>query len=351
MCDSSSIWGDGSDVPGFDEGVYREKCGGLRIIGNCKAVECKCKGAQHCQVPHIGNSKRVNVGRPYTFYNVYNEDGSINRDLTRDIKESTYLQVALTRIRQFGPKRSDFKKPENCPHPSSDQESKIKRKKRPRKGIGRVAAASELESNRFSENIESMRQFGRLKVFLTPEDGIYQEIENYLQQGSFHPTYKSVNVTSIFTNHKKTYFVVNVDGEGCHYCLNKGASHTSNTVFFYINKDCQISQRCHSKKKTERKHGTCEKWSSPPKQLPIRLQNQIEHSKANVLETFEEFTHRQQLALEFVQLYERFGSPNPAYSSAMVKRIFGYKFVKDRIVELEKGLSGDDVQMEKKKLD
>ncbi|GAF86170.1 unnamed protein product, partial [marine sediment metagenome] len=195
----------------LDEGVYREKCGGLRVIGNCKAKDCKCKGAQHCQAQHIGNSKKINVGRPYSFYMVFNEDGSPNHELKKHILESKYLQVALTRIRQFGPSRPDFKIPENCPHPSSEQDLQAKRRRRARKGISRLAAASELESNRFLDNIESMRQFHGSKVFLTPEDGIYQDLEKYLHEGSFHSNYNRVNITSIFTNPKKTYFVVNVD--------------------------------------------------------------------------------------------------------------------------------------------
>lgn len=67
-----------------------------------------------------------------------------------------------------------------------------------------------------------------------------------------------------------TSIVVKVAGFGSRFCLNKGADHTSQSIYFVVTQ-FGISQRCFSKKETERKSGLCSAFSSNSKPISAEL--------------------------------------------------------------------------------
>ena len=66
-------------------------------------------------------------------------------------------------------------------------------------------------------------------------------------------------------------YLVNIAGVGSTYCMNKGAEHTSNSVYFIITKD-SCFQKCFSRKSDIRNGGTtCAEFKSGPVTVPVSV--------------------------------------------------------------------------------
>lgn len=65
-------------------------------------------------------------------------------------------------------------------------------------------------------------------------------------------------------------YAIKLRGEGCRYCINKGAEHASSTSYFIMSK-YGLAQRCFSRKPAVHRYGTCGDFTSNYHPLTTRL--------------------------------------------------------------------------------
>lgn len=94
-----------------------------------------------------------------------------------------------------------------------------------------------------------------------------------------------------------TSFVVRVGGEGSKFCQNKGAEHTTNSVYFCISSK-GMCQMCHSGKDTAGSSGkTCKKFYSASKAVPIALRRRLFPDTVDInVDAVKEGLHKRGLA-------------------------------------------------------
>jgi hypothetical protein len=75
---------------------------------------------------------------------------------------------------------------------------------------------------------------------------------------------------------RDSFYIVHVEGHGSAFCQNKGASHTSSTIYFHVT-DEGLTQRCWSwksdKDDTGLRYGPCRYYDSPVSRLPNELRH------------------------------------------------------------------------------
>lgn len=332
----------------LDEGVYRDKRAGLRMVGNFKCETCECQkegGLGQCLNAHYGPKKKKNGGRPYSILMVVDEEGMRMSELTERLKNDYYLSIPLTRLHTDQPERVDFKIPEDCPRPSSPEELESIKKLRPRTTISKAQATKEKRAYRFKSS-KSLREDYKRKVYLDPHDALYREISKVICSSFINMKYADLYVTSIFTNIKKTYFVVTVDGPGYNYCLNKGDYHNGSNIYFYIGSDLNVHQRCLSPKKEIRPCGKrkCSEWRSRNVALPIRIQDMIRLQRSGSTETFKTFAYRRKVGEYFVNLH----ASHPCggtFTCDDVRRIFSDPDMANRVKELQEKAKKQDPKL------
>lgn len=94
----------------------------------------------------------------------------------------------------------------------------------------------------------------------------------------YHPSYDKLDIKEVRewkseTGNRQTNssIVVKVAGFGSRFCLNKGADHTSQSIFFVVTPLGGISQHCFSRKEVLRKCGLCSSFASTPKPISSEL--------------------------------------------------------------------------------
>ena len=94
---------------------------------------------------------------------------------------------------------------------------------------------------------------------------------------AYHPSFENLEVKEVreWKSAKSSTAVVKVAGFGSRYCLNKGADHSSQSIYFVVTPLGGISQRCFSRKETQRKCGLCSAFSSAPKPISSELRTAL----------------------------------------------------------------------------
>lgn len=87
----------------------------------------------------------------------------------------------------------------------------------------------------------------------------------------FHPAYSKVEVKEVREWKKGSMAVVKVAGFGSRFCLNKGADHTGQSIYFVVTPLGGIAQRCFSRKDVQRQCGACASFTSSAKPISIEL--------------------------------------------------------------------------------
>lgn len=114
----------------------------------------------------------------------------------------------------------------------------------------------------------------RNKVFLNPNSEEILRLQQYISSDAFHAQYRELTIHNVFSNENKTYYQVNVRGNGNEkFCLNlKKGCHNSNSIYFYIT-DLGIYQKCYCRciKFENRINGLCKDFQTFIVPLPNDL--------------------------------------------------------------------------------
>lgn len=110
-----------------------------------------------------------------------------------------------------------------------------------------------------------------------------------------HSSYAQLDIAQLerLTSARRPTFSVRVRGFGCRFCQNRGAEHTTQTVYFILT-DRGAVQRCYSRKQVSRKHGFCDKFASASTPILPRLMELLFPEARPVLPIAEE--HEQKAA-------------------------------------------------------
>jgi len=290
-----------------DMSVYESN--GLRMAGSNKTEECpECKGQKRKKRGEVdsprrnvctkcGGRYRIDSGKVYKPW-IYIRNNKVHDAWTKilrmgyvyKITEGTItravIELCSTRCPNVNESSSDFaisdedminmtmKKTTNQSqsHSHSHSHEESKRPQSPRERIYKQVN-TELGTYRMTEeDCKGMAKW-KQKQFLQPRNEAFQLLQEFIQSKNFPSYWRALSIHSMFTNPKKTYYVINVRGEGQRYCLNnRKGSHNSNNVYFYVERG-NIYQRCYCSCQTteNRKNGKCENFTSESISLTTKI--------------------------------------------------------------------------------
>jgi hypothetical protein len=273
-----------------DMSVY--EANGLRMVGSNKTEDCKeCGGKKKskkdtprrdiCDVCR-GRGK-IDTGKVY-MPKFYLRNGEIQTIVTNSIAKGL-----LTQISQNGSPRSIIELCSiRCPNVNesssdfaiSDEDmmkmTTTRTPKRPGSPRERIYKPVNTDLGTFrmtEEDVKGMNKW-RSKQFIPVRSEQYQLLQEYIQSKNFPSYWRKLSIHNMFTNPKKTFYVVNVRGEGQRYCLNnRKGNHKSNNIYFYVERN-HITQRCFCSCQTteNRKNGKCEDFVSETIPLTTKLE-------------------------------------------------------------------------------
>jgi hypothetical protein len=122
------------------------------------------------------------------------------------------------------------------------------------------------------EDYKGMNKF-KQRQFIPNNSEQFQMVQEFINSKSFPKQWRSLIIHNMFTNPKKTYYIVNVRGDGQHFCLNnRNDNHKSNSIYFFIEHN-SIHQRCYCSCQTteNRRNGKCEDFASEKFPLVSKL--------------------------------------------------------------------------------
>jgi hypothetical protein len=240
------IANDWADI--IDSTVYMKN--GLRMVGAHKCAKCpSCKGRKCSKCGFMG---RVDLHRVYAVSDViYNGDSDSKR--LGQLKGNFGVTIASLSIRRVGLKTPtpNWKRFAGCPTIEPGVCSKVTKRRKIILGAENVSQARKFEqlssagnvSTEFAEDLAGVRRTNHLNVDIDPNSHIFKICEAKVR--AFNPAYANVQVRSLKTTQKFTYFRVCVRGEGSSFCTNliNPSEHQSNTVYFII-KASGVYQKC-----------------------------------------------------------------------------------------------------------
>ena len=242
----------------IDISIYDEKHA-LRMNGSSKNVKCSiCKGKKSRNICEpCRRTGWVNVGRIYKPYLIYDENNTLNYDLLKELQNDMYKNLTMTGIRTDEIKANIKKKfPEWFSRLKYDGHTK--RKKRKKKQKFHTNPSTTIKNGEREEISEHDIRYKKLRKFLSSElfklSSHFEDIE-YDKLLKITRGVKQKNCSYIFATK-------------CHYCLNTEKEHSSNHIYFVINKN-SFYQKCLSpwKNKLGEK---CEEFQS--RHLPINTE-------------------------------------------------------------------------------
>lgn len=273
----------------FDEGVYGENSGALRMLGSRKANPCSCNkrknraktGTKEVNCKLCDNHRYIWTSRIYWPEYMLASNGDLlveelaslldpetmipNPDLSKPRrKDNLFRLISLTSLRTFSSQPlQEFRIPTGAVRhiPSRPNTRRTKR--------GKGAAAGETEVRQHDEDAKTLSGF-RNKRALVNDHPWFQLFEKLIAR-KFGDVYKNVQISQTFLipdkKHAYPWFLICVSGPGSNFCLNLNGDHASNTVYFIIN-ESGIRQKCHCKCEVLRPSGImCKDYTSETKSL------------------------------------------------------------------------------------
>jgi hypothetical protein len=141
----------------------------------------------------------------------------------------------------------------------------------------------------------------RQKNYISPQSEEFHCVQEYIQSMGFPSYWRQLVVHNMFTNNKKTHYIVNVRGEGQRYCTNnRKGNHNSNSIYFFIDPNAMV-QKCYCSCQTteNRKRGKCEDFTSDPLPIPTKLKKLLFPTSNEKLGNF----HDERLTLSDIDEY------------------------------------------------
>lgn len=284
----------------FDEGVYNERGGALRMLGSRKAESCECqkkiRSARkkdpnvsknidydiHCKECRHGKKWTSRIYWPEYFLDTDGQlltdelnlllDGNIMIQPENPAKpmRKDYLyrlmKMASLRTSSTAP-NSDFRMPIGAVRHVPFKPAT--------KSAGRKRAGGLLnpEDRLHDEDLKTLSNTRAEKRPFAKDHPFFPLIQMLIPR-KFGECYKNISIPQMFlltTIHPKRgrqqSIMIFVGGPGSSFCLNKNADHTSNTIYFMLD-EWGIYQKCHCKCDVKRNSGIeCKKYASERKTL------------------------------------------------------------------------------------
>jgi hypothetical protein len=247
---------------------------GLRMVGSNKTEECPdCEGKKHKRSE--GGSPRRNVcttcggrgkidnGKTYKPW-MYIRNGQIHEAWTHVVQmglvyniadgvtKRAVVEMCSIRCPNINESSSDFcisdedmaQMATSKPRDHADGKNGDNRPQSPRERIYKQVD-TELGTYRMTEEDAKGMTKWKQKQFIPMQTEQFQLVQEYIQSKNFPVYWRKLAIHNMFTNPKKTHYVVNVRGEGQRYCLNnRKGNHKSNSIYFFIERG-SIIQRCY----------------------------------------------------------------------------------------------------------
>jgi len=269
----SSVYGVTNDIfapDGWTDVVDNAVYGtgrGLRMYGSCKAEQCRNCPSRTSRTPCgvfgcVGG--KVNVGRPHLLFGVY-VDGRENVELTHKYSKNTMLVISRTSIRTARNVAPGWKRYDGCPNYGNALKTTTTTS-------GSTVHDVKQRRASFPSNVRP-----RLSNLNDVTDRTIWNIFEKHIRSRFVQQWRNLRVVGVKQSSDRLIYLVNVAGDGQHWCLNKmnassrvtGADHTSNTIYFQCTPN-GLCQRCHSPKNSTDNRSTntlCSKFCCGLKQL------------------------------------------------------------------------------------
>ena len=263
--------GDWEDI--IDSSIYNTHHA-LRMNGSnkhMKCKECKAKKSLREECSNCNMSGWLDVGRVYRPYLIIEPDNTYNNDLLNELQNDYYKDLVYTSIRTENDKSnisieerpdwfSENKYTEHC-----------KRKKGKKKYSGsRSVKTNPIKNSRNSDEISE-------------KDPRYIKTKNYLESELFRlsPSFDDIELDKLKKIHfSKSFFYVFTSKS--HFCLNMNREHSSNHIYFVINKNTKdVYQKCPSPW-TNLDGVRCEEFHSKSLKLPKELYKLLFEENKNV---------------------------------------------------------------------
>jgi len=294
MVGISNSWEDIVDIS-----VY--EANGLRMVGSNKAVNCdKCngekskkRGASSSPRRNIcmtcGGRGKLDSGKSYKPW-FYIREGEIHAAWTRAVRAGLWytigeglnrravIELCSIRCPSINESSSDFAISDEGMEKWTQGRNKTTTNMRSSSPSDRIFKQIQTDQGTYrmtSEDAKGMEKW-RNKQFIPQRHEIYQNTQSFISSKNFHKEWRNLIIHNMFTNGNKTFYVINVRGEGQRWCLNnRQGNHKSNNIYFYIDrKTSKLTQRCYCSCQTtvNRKRGKCEDFISEPIPLVSSLE-------------------------------------------------------------------------------
>lgn len=248
-----------------DESVYNS---GLRMVGAPKASKCVCFGKSgiiSCGKCKRNNNQHIIDPSTYGFHMAVIADGSRDMAMEKRLGANVLylLKITSVRLNQDATETEGFKAYEGAPTPCARE-------------VGKKRKVAETKEDRKCIECTS-----------TPE--VEQVIRTHLVKHSSH--YANSRCRIMYNNKYET-IRVSLQGDGANFCLNKGATHTSQNVYMEFIRDAReggklVSRmKCWCRKDMKRPHtGTrCRDFQSNTRIVtPAEEKTLMLHIKRNAL--------------------------------------------------------------------
>ncbi len=289
MVGLSNSWEDIVDIS-----VY--EANGLRMVGSHKAINCdKCQGQKPKKRAHSSSPRRnmcmtcggrgkLDSGKTYKPW-FYIREGAPHTAWTSAVRSGVWCTISEGSLRRavielcsircpsVNETSSDFCIADEDMEKWTKTRGKTTANMRSSSPNDRIFKQIQTDQGTYrmtAEDAKGMDKW-RNKQFIPQQHEIYQSTQSFISSKNFHKEWRNLIIHNMFTNASKTFYVINVRGEGQRWCLNnRKGSHKSNNIYFYIDrKTSKLTQRCYCSCQTteNRKRGKCEDFVSEP--IPI----------------------------------------------------------------------------------
>ena len=231
-----------------DKSVYLGP--GLRMIGSVKVVTCQgCTKHTSSDCGVCLGSGRVDEERKYQFDSFFS-DGKLDAAKTALLHKCTAKVIKLASVRSFSDRVCpEFARFTGAP---SYVEPTLRDPTKP----PRMPTSSELAEDR-----RASRGWKRSRTVVT-DRRVHEACERIVRNRVNRSRYEKLHVKEISTDTTKGFFDVKVSGQGSSFCMNKMDDHSSNTIYFHIERT-GVTQRCFCRRpEVRRANVTCAKFRS-----------------------------------------------------------------------------------------
>ena len=231
-----------------DKAVYIGS--GLRMIGSVKVSSCNVCHRKDPNCVNCGGSGKIIENRPYRLYGYFDDDGRIDEANTETLRRSTYRLISKASIRCFSNDTCpEFKRFQGAPSYVGPTMQNPTKPPRMPSGV------------EFSEDRQASRAWKRSRAVVSDER-IRQVCERIVRNRVNKARYSNLCVREVNTDSTRSFYDIKVSGQGSSFCQNKMDDHTSNTIYFHIDR-AGVTQRCFCRKPIMREAKvTCSKYRS-----------------------------------------------------------------------------------------